>query len=105
MSETVAPRARANRVVRAGLWLFSSVVLVTVVTGYFQKPLPDEGAAAHIFQVSIVAFSAAMTVFLATANWRDRRTLRAPGVATLILSAAFAGLYYLEHVFYVTHFH
>jgi uncharacterized membrane protein len=85
-------------------WLlagFSLVALLTVLTGYFQAPQADEGAAAHIFQLSVVLVLPAMVVFLATADWRQRRrSLRPLVISVIFLASAFAALYYLEHYFY-----
>jgi uncharacterized membrane protein len=82
-------------------WLlagFSLVALLTVLTGYFQAPQADEGAAAHIFQLSVVLVLPAMVVFLATADWRQRRrSLRPLVISVISLASAFAALYYLEH--------
>jgi hypothetical protein len=77
----------------------SLVALLSVLSGYFQPPQPDEGTAAHIFQLSIAALVPVILAFLATANWRrpwpSVRPLALPG-ATLAL--AFGALYYLEHL-------
>ncbi len=90
---------RASRIALSGL---SLIALLTVMTGFTQAPLPDEGTGAHVFQLSIAALAPAMIVFLATANWtqpvRSARQLALPAAATVL---AFAALYYLEHVYYV----
>ncbi|HEY4932941.1 MAG TPA: hypothetical protein VII23_15330 [Terriglobales bacterium] len=76
----------------------SLTALLTVLVGYTQPPQPDEGALAHIFQLSIVALVLMIVLFLATADWkqplRSARPLAFPAVA---LMTAFAALYYLEH--------
>jgi hypothetical protein len=76
----------------------SVIALLTVLSGYFQRPQPDEGTGAHIFQLSIVALVPTILLFLATADWkqpsRSARPLAIPAVALVI---AFAALYYLEH--------
>lgn len=90
-----------NRISRKALLVFSLIAVLTVLTGFFQAPQPDEGSAAHIFQLSVVAAAAAMLVFLATADWRQ--PLRPVGrlqVPAGILVAAIGLLYYLEHYFY-----
>ena len=78
--------------------VLSLIALLTVISGYFQPPQPDEGAAAHIFQLSIVALVPTILLFLLTADWkqplRSARPLALPAVA---LVCAFAALYYLEH--------
>ena len=83
----------------------SLLSVLLVITGYFQAPLPDEGAAAHLFQISILALFAALFVFLITADWtqplRRMKTLAFPLITVAI---AFAELFYLEHVFYPTHY-
>jgi hypothetical protein len=94
--------AQVNRVSGAVLIGLSVLALGTVLVGIAAtpKPLPaDEGTLAHIFQLSIVALVPAGLVFLATADWRTPLT----AVRTLALSggavvAAFAALYYLEHI-------
>ncbi len=79
----------------------SLVALLTVMTGYTQPPQhpePDEGTAAHIFQLAIVALVPALLLFLATADWKQRwqsvRPLTFPAAALVL---AFGALYYLEH--------
>ena len=93
---------RLNRISRTSLVVFSVVALLTVTTGCFQPPQADEGSAAHIFQLSVVLFVAALLVFLATADWkqplRSVQGLTLPGSA---MALAFAALFYLEHYFYV----
>jgi len=78
--------------------VLSLAALLAVLSGYVQPPEPDEGVAAHIFQLSIAALAPAIMVFLATADWsqplRSARPLALP-VAALVL--AFGALYYLEH--------
>ena len=89
-----------NRVSLIALVVLSLIALLCVLSGFMQPPQPqtDEGAAAHIFQLSIVAFVPATLLFLATADWsqplRSARTLVFP-VVTMIV--AFGVLYYLEH--------
>ncbi len=46
-----------------------AVVIVAVLTGW-GKGDADEGAAAHIFQLLIVAQAPVILVFVATADWR-----------------------------------
>jgi hypothetical protein len=72
--------------------------LLAVRSGYTQPPQPDEGAAAHIFQLSIVALVPMILLFLATADWKlPLRSARPLAVSTTFLVLAFAALYYLEH--------
>jgi len=94
-----------NRVSRIVLTALSVTALLTVCVGYTRPPLPDEGALAHIFQLTIVAVVPVMLVFLTTADWTQplltARTLALPIVALVL---AFAALYYLEHRFYPAHY-
>ena len=46
-----------NHVSRRLVIVLSLIALFTVLSGYTQPRQPDEGAAAHIFQLSIVALS------------------------------------------------
>ena len=90
-----------NRLSGKGLIVLSLIALVTVLTGYFQPPQPDEGTAAHIFQLSIVALIPTIMLFLATADWKQpSRSARPLAVAGVALVIAFAALYYLEHYYY-----
>jgi len=93
-----------NRVSGKIVLVLSVVALLTVVSGYFQAPHPDEGTAAHIFQLSIVALVPMILLFLATADWkkplRSSRPLTVPAVALVL---AFGALYYLEHYYYAGH--
>lgn len=95
------PEQKINRLCGIALTVFSLIALVTVFSAYLQPsgpPEKDEGAAAHIFQLSVVTCAAALLVFVATANWkvpsRSVRPLILP-IAALVL--AFEALYYLEH--------
>ena len=87
-----------NRISCGIIIALSLIALLAVVSGYFQPPQPDEGAAAHIFQISIVALVPLVLLFLATSDWklplRTVRRLALPGAALVL---AFAALYYLEH--------
>ncbi len=95
---------RLNRISRTSLLVLSLIALLTVISGYFQAPQPDEGWAAHIFQLSIALFAGMLLIFIATADWkqpiRNGRALAIPGSA---LAMAFAALFYLEHYYYVAH--
>ena len=94
-----------NRVTVKVMTVLSVIALLMVLSGYTQPPQPDEGAAAHIFQLSIVALVPAILVFFAIADWtqprRSVRPLLFPGALVML---AFAALYYLEHYFYVQHY-
>jgi heme/copper-type cytochrome/quinol oxidase subunit 4 len=89
---------KINRLSALASILLSLIALVTVLTGYFQPPRPDEGSAAHIFQLSIVALFPTLIAFLFTADWKKPWRSARPlifSAATLIV--AFAALFYLEH--------
>ncbi len=83
------------------------IALLTVLTGYLQPPHTpepkDEGAGAHIFQLSIVLLAPMLLVFLATADWtQPRRSVRPLAIPAVALVLAFSALYYLEH-YYLGH--
>jgi hypothetical protein len=95
-----------NRLSARVIIVLSLLALLTVLSGYTHPPQPtepDEGAAAHIFQLSIVAVAFSILVFLTSADWKQRlrsvRPLAFPGAA---LALAFGALYYLEHFRYAT---
>jgi hypothetical protein len=87
-----------NRVTGKIVIVLSVTALLTVLSGYTHPRLPDEGAAAHIFQLSIVALVPMILLFLGTADWKrpwqGARFLAFPAAA---LALAFGALYYLEH--------
>ena len=91
-----------NRVSGIVLIVLSLIAPFTVLIGLAQPPQPlpkDEGAGAHVFQLSIVALVPMTVLFLATADltrpWRSARPLLFAAAATVL---AFGALYYLEHV-------
>jgi hypothetical protein len=96
-----------NRVSRIVLSVLSLTALLTVATGYLpgHPPQQDEGTAAHIFQLSVVALVPAGILFLATADWtqplRNVRRLALPGAVVVL---AFGALYYLEHYYHAAHY-
>jgi hypothetical protein len=77
--------------------VLSLTPLLAVLSGHTQPPQPDEGAAAHIFQLSIVALVSMILLFLATADWKQalRSALLAFPAAALAL--AFGAPNFLEH--------
>ena len=90
-----------NRVSGKVLIVLSLTALLTVLIGYTQPPLPDEGTLAHIFQLSIVASVPTIFLFLATADWKQPlRSVRPLALPAAVLVLAFAALYYLEHYHY-----
>lgn len=87
-----------NRVSGVALIILSLTALLAVLSGYTQPPQPDEGAAAHIFQLAIVGVLPVILLFFATADWRKRwRTAGTLVVSGAVLVFAFGALYYLEH--------
>jgi hypothetical protein len=87
-----------NRLCSKGLLALSLTALVAVLSGYLQPPRPDEGTAAHIFQLSIVALVPMTFLFLTTADWRQRlRSATLLALPATVLVLAFGALYYLEH--------
>ncbi len=87
-----------NRVSGRVLIGLSLTAVLAVMSGYLQPPPPDEGAAAHIFQLAIVLLAPMLVLFCATAEWsRPSRTARALVVPGTALVVAFGALYYLEH--------
>jgi membrane protease YdiL (CAAX protease family) len=92
------PNQRINRVSGLIAIALSVLALLTVISGYFQPPTPDEGTGAHIFQISIVLLVPTILVFLATADWqKPLRSLRPLALPVAALAFAFGALYYLEH--------
>jgi hypothetical protein len=91
-------RQQINRVSGKVVVVLSLAVLLAVLSGYIQPPQQDEGAAAHIFQLSIVALVPMILLFLVTADWkqpwRSARPLSFPAAALVL---AFGALYFLEH--------
>ena len=89
---------QVNRVSGKVLVVLSLTALLAVLSGYTQPPQPDEGTAAHIFQLSVVALVPMFLLFLASADWkqplRSARPLAFPAAALVL---AFGALYYLEH--------
>lgn len=76
----------------------SATALLAVLSGYFQPPQPDEGSAAHIFQLSIVLLLPTILLFLGTADWKwPWQSLRSMTIPAAVLTVAFGALYYLEH--------
>jgi hypothetical protein len=97
---------RINRLSRILLIVLSLTALVDVLLlGYTRPPLPDEGAGAHIFQLSIVALVPVGFLFLVTADWTEPvRIVRRLAFPAVVVVLAFVALYYLEHSFYPAHY-
>lgn len=87
-----------NRVSGKVSIVLSLIALCAVLSGYFQPPPPDEGSAAHIFQLAIGALVPTILLFLATADsnkpLQSARRLAFPAAA---LAIALGALYWLEH--------
>ena len=99
-SDTVDGRD-INRISGKVVLVLSVLALLTVLTGFTQPPQveADEGAGAHIFQLLIVALMPTILLFLATADWKQPlRSVRPLAIPAVVLVAAFAALYVLEHV-------
>ena len=79
--------------------MLSLIALIAVLSGYTQPSQPDEGTAAHIFQLSVVAVVPTILLFLATADWRQplRSAARPLAIPVVAMVLAFAAPYYLEH--------
>ncbi len=94
---------RINKISGAVIIGLSLIALFTVLSGFLLPPEPpetDEGAAAHIFQLSIAAFVPTFFLFVATADWqRPVRTVRRLVLPISTLAVAFSVLYYMEHVY------
>ncbi len=96
--DTAMRGQQINQVTGKVLIGLSFTALLAVFSGYLQPLQPDEGAAAHIFQLSIVALLPMTLLFFATADWRQPlRSTRRLAFPTVALVLAFAALYYLEH--------
>lgn len=87
-----------NRISFRIIVVLSFLALFAVFSGFAQPPQPDEGTAAHVFQLSMVALVPMILLFFGTADWkhpsRSARPLAFPAAAVVL---AFAALYYLEH--------
>jgi hypothetical protein len=92
---------RFNFICGLALIALSLIALLTVLSGYLhppQPPEPDEGAAAHIFQLSVVVYVPTLLIFLASADWsRPLRSAQPLLYSAAALIVAFGALYYLEH--------
>jgi membrane protease YdiL (CAAX protease family) len=98
MCQNTAMPSQINRVSGIVIIILSLTALLAVLSGYTHPLLPDEGTAAHIFQLSIVALVPGILLFLATADWRQPwRSARPLALSGAALVFAFEALYYLEH--------
>ena len=91
-------KSEINRIAIPSVVGLAFTALLTVLSGYLQPPQADEGTAAHIFQLSVVLLLPTGLLYLATADWKQPlRTARPLALPAVVLIAAFAALYYLEH--------
>jgi hypothetical protein len=97
---------RFNLVSTIGLVVLSLTALLTVLPFALRAmlglPVPpppgDEGAGAHIFQISIVALMPMGLFFLATADWtQPSRIVKRLALPALFVALAFCILYSYEH--------
>jgi hypothetical protein len=96
---------QVHRTSRIVLIVLSLTALLTVLFGYTQAPLPDEGTGAHIFQLAVVAGALTTVLFLGTADWtQPSRAVRQLAVPAAAFVLAFAALYYLENHYYPAHY-
>jgi hypothetical protein len=96
---------QVHRTSRIVLIVLSLTALLTVLFGYTQAPLPDEGTGAHIFQLAVVAGALTTFLFLGTADWtQPSRAVRQLAVPAAAFVLAFAALYYLENHYYPAHY-
>jgi hypothetical protein len=99
-----------NRISGIGLLVLSlsaSVVpwLLVWLRGFDQPPLADEGAAAHIFQLSVAALLPVTVIFFATADWaRPAQIVKRVAVPAVLVILAFAFVFYYERVYIPAHF-
>lgn len=76
----------------------SLTALLAVLSGYTQPRQPDEGTAAHIFQLSIVAILPVILLSFATADWKQPlRKGAIIGTSRDLFDDCICALYYLEH--------
>jgi hypothetical protein len=94
-------REQINRAASKVILALAVIALVTVLSGYThaRQPETDEGAAAHMFQLSIVALLPTILLFLGTADWKQPwKSVRPLLLPLAALVVAFGALYHLEHV-------
>lgn len=97
-----------NHISQVIMIVLSLIALSTILVGYIAPPaVPeiDEGAGAHIFQLSIGLMVLVLAVFLVTADWKQPfETMRKVAIPAGLAAVAFAGLYYLEHYYLPAHY-
>ena len=101
---------RASSVGIAVLCLIASVmvfqaVVRALINGALPPPPSDEGAAARIFQLSVVGLVPVGICWLATTDWAHPwKTVRWLVVPLIALALAFGLLFYIEQVYYPAHY-
>jgi heme/copper-type cytochrome/quinol oxidase subunit 4 len=91
-------RERISNISLTLVSILSFTALVTVVTGFTQPPQPDEGTAAHIFQIAIVLLVPSLLIFLTTTDRsQPSRIAKRLALPSMALVVAFVALFYLEH--------
>lgn len=72
------------------------IVLIAVTTGW-ERNLTDEGAAAHLFQILIVAQLPFILAFLVTADWKRLIQVARPlALQALCIGLAFCSVAYFK---------
>ena len=69
---------KINHTIGIVLIFLALAALFAVLSGYTVPPQPDEGVAAHIFQISLAIQALGLFPFLATANWNRALTSLRP---------------------------
>jgi hypothetical protein len=80
--------------------LFQAVVR-GLMAGHVPPPEPDEGTAAHVFQLAVVGAVGVGLILVATTDWRHPwrgiRPILLPAVALVL---AVASVFYFENIYY-----
>lgn len=89
---------RVNRVCAAIVVILSLTALGAVLIGTGGPPQPDEGTAAHIFQLSIAGLVPSTALFILTADRRrPMQSVATLAASALALIVAITVLYHFEH--------
>ena len=93
-------RQRINRVsamTPVGMSLAALLIVLIVVSTGWERNLSDEGAAAHVFQLLIVAQMPFILAFLVTADWkRFMQVARLLALQILSISVAVGSIVYFK---------
>ena len=101
---------RINRMSSVGMFVLSLTASVVPwslawLRGFDQPPEQDEGAPAHLFQLSIALLVPVTLTFIATADWaRPWLMLRRVAMPTVLVVLSVAALFYYERIYVPTHF-